>query len=105
MIQLTESAAQAIEKLRAERAGEGQFMRLRIETGGCSGFEYGMLFDEEKADDQVFEQLGVRVLVDPKSLKKLDGCRVHFDDGLTGKGFEIQNPNAESTCGCGRSFN
>lgn len=105
MIQLTDSAALAIEKLQSERAGDGQFMRLRVETGGCSGFEYGMLFDEQKADDHIFEHAGVRVLVDPRSLKKLDGCEIHFDDSLTGKGFEIRNPNAESTCGCGRSFN
>lgn len=105
MIHLTEKAAQAIEKLRKERADESQMMRLRVETGGCSGFEYGMLFDEPKEGDEYVEEHGIKVVIDPKSLEKLKGCRVDYDDGLTGKGFEIQNPNAESTCGCGRSFN
>jgi len=80
-------------------------LRLFIEDGGCSGMQYGMSFDALKEGDAEFETEGVRVLVDPKSLSHLDGTTVDFDDGLQGRGFEIKNPNAKSTCGCGKSFN
>ena len=80
-------------------------LRVFIETGGCSGFEYGMSFDLPKGDDQIFESEGVQILVDPTSLAYLDGTNIDFDDGLHGKGFELKNPNAQSTCGCGKSFN
>jgi iron-sulfur cluster assembly accessory protein len=83
----------------------GSRLRLFIENGGCSGLQYGMSFDEPKADDAAFESEGVAIVVDPASLKHLDGVTVDFDDGLQGKGFEIRNPNAHSTCGCGKSFN
>ncbi len=80
-------------------------LRLFIENGGCSGLQYGMSFDDPKADDAAFESEGVAIVVDPKSLEHLDGTTVDFDDGLHGKGFEIKNPNAHTTCGCGKSFN
>ena len=80
-------------------------LHVLVESGGCSGFQYGMSFDEPKADDAVFESEGVKILLDPSSLAYLSGSKVDFDDGLHGKGFEIQNPNAHSTCGCGKSFN
>jgi iron-sulfur cluster assembly protein/iron-sulfur cluster insertion protein len=80
-------------------------LRLFVENGGCSGMQYGMSFDEPKPDDASFESEGVAIVVDPKSLTHLDGTTVDFDDGLHGKGFEIKNPNAHSTCGCGKSFN
>jgi iron-sulfur cluster assembly protein/iron-sulfur cluster insertion protein len=80
-------------------------LRLFIETGGCSGLQYGMSFDQAKPDDATFDSEGVAIVVDPKSLVQLDGTTVDFDDGLHGKGFEIKNPNAHSTCGCGKSFN
>ncbi len=105
MITLTESAAAKVEALRAEKATEGQLLRIFVEAGGCSGFEYGMSFDEKKPDDRTLEDHGVTFLVDPTSFDYLDGSVVDFDDGLSGKGFEVKNPNASSTCGCGRSFN
>lgn len=105
MITLTDTAVSQIRALQAEKASEGQLLRIFVEAGGCSGFEYGMSFDEKKADDQVLESNGVQFLVDPTSLDYLDGSEVDFDDGLSGKGFEVRNPNATSTCGCGRSFN
>ena len=80
-------------------------LRVFVEGGGCSGFQYGMSFDRPKADDQVFETEGVQVLLDPASPAYLAGTSIDFDDGLQGKGFEIRNPNAQSTCGCGKSFN
>ena len=105
MITLTDSAVKQIEALSAESATEGQLLRVFVEAGGCSGFEYGMSFDAKKDDDNVLESNGVSFLVDPTSLEYLDGSVVDFDDGLSGKGFEVRNPNATSTCGCGRSFN
>jgi iron-sulfur cluster assembly protein/iron-sulfur cluster insertion protein len=105
MITLTSRAARQVETLRAAQAEPGMELRFFVETGGCSGFEYGMSFDRPKPDDAVFESEGVKVFVDPASLAYLDGCSIDFDDGLQGKGFEIRNPNAQSTCGCGKSFN
>ena len=64
-----------------------------------------MSFDAPKSDDQKLESEGIAFVVDPTSFAYLDGANIDFDDGLQGKGFEIQNPNAESTCGCGKSFN
>jgi len=105
MITLTDSAVKQIRALQAEKAGDGQLLRIFVEAGGCSGFEYGMSFDQRKDEDEVLEDNGIRFLVDPTSLEYLDGSEVDFDDGLSGKGFEVRNPNASSTCGCGRSFN
>ena len=103
MITLTPRAATKIRELRAD-AEEGQELRLFVESGGCSGFQYGMSFDLKKEGDRLLESEGVTILMDEASLAYLDGSRVDFDDGLQGKGFEIQNPNAQSTCGCGKSF-
>lgn len=86
-------------------ADPGKRLRVFVETGGCSGFQYGMSFDAAKADDTEFDSEGVAILVDPASLAYLNGTSIDFDDGLQGKGFEIKNPNAQSSCGCGKSFN
>jgi iron-sulfur cluster assembly protein/iron-sulfur cluster insertion protein len=104
MIQLTPRAANQVRTMRADAAPAAR-LRLFIEDGGCSGLQYGMSFDEPKANDASFESEGVEIVVDPKSLDHLDGTTVDFDDGLHGKGFEIKNPNAHTTCGCGKSFN
>ncbi len=105
MITLTENAAKQILALQASKAEPGQKLRIFVEAGGCSGFEYGMSFDGSKAGDTELEDKGIAFLVDATSLDYLDGSEVDFDDGLNGKGFEVRNPNASSTCGCGRSFN
>jgi iron-sulfur cluster assembly protein/iron-sulfur cluster insertion protein len=105
MITLSDSAVTQIRRLEAEKAEAGQWLRIFVEAGGCSGFEYGMSFDNKKDDDRLLESNGVSFLIDGTSLEYLDGSEVHFDDGLNGKGFDIRNPNASSTCGCGRSFN
>lgn len=105
MITLTERAARQIATMRADSAGPDQLLRVLVETGGCSGFQYGMSFDAPKSDDEQLESAGVQFVVDPASFAYLDGSNIDFDDGLQGKGFEILNPNAESTCGCGKSFN
>ncbi len=105
MITLTDSAVAQIKQLMADKASGVQLLRVLVEAGGCSGFEYGMSFDEPKAGDHKLDSNGVQFLVDESSFEYLDGCEIDFDDGLTGKGFDIKNPNATSTCGCGRSFN
>jgi iron-sulfur cluster assembly protein/iron-sulfur cluster insertion protein len=105
MIRLTEKAIAAIAALSKDRAQPGQQMRVSIKSGGCSGLEYAMEFAQPGETDERFEQDGLVYLVDRKSLERLKGSEIDFDDGLTGKGFQIRNPNAESTCGCGKSFN
>jgi iron-sulfur cluster assembly protein/iron-sulfur cluster insertion protein len=105
MIQLTPRAATQVRTMREGADASSARLRLFIENGGCSGMQYGMSFDEPKEGDASFESEGVAIVVDPKSLEHLDGTTVDFDDGLHGKGFEIKNPNAHTTCGCGKSFN
>lgn len=105
MITLTSRAARQVNTMGSAPEHAGKQLRVFVESGGCSGFEYGMSFDQAKAEDQVFESEGVKVLVDATSLAYLNGCQIDFDDGLHGKGFAINNPNAQSTCGCGKSFN
>ena len=104
MINFTESARKKVAEMTAE-SSPGKLLRIFVEPGGCSGFEYGMSIDEPKPTDRVGDFSGVGYAVDADSLDYLTGCEIHFDDGLSGKGFEIRNPNAESTCGCGKSFN
>ena len=105
MVTLTARAADRVRSMHAEIAEPAKLLRLFVESGGCSGFQYGMSFDEPKVDDSVLESEGVAMLLDPASLAYLSGSQIDFDDGLHGKGFEIKNPNAQSTCGCGKSFN
>ena len=99
---LTPSAAEQIKSLVADHAGKG--LRIYVEAGGCSGLQYGMALDEQKTEDQVIQEHGARVYLDPFSLKYLEGATVDYVDGLTGAGFKIQNPNAKQNCGCGTSF-
>jgi iron-sulfur cluster assembly accessory protein len=105
MITLTPRAAQQVRTLQSGMTDANKRLRVFVESGGCSGFQYGMSFDVPKTDDQNLESEGVSFLIDPTSLAYLDGSVIDFDDGLHGKGFEIRNPNAQSTCGCGKSFN
>lgn len=104
MITLTARAARQIEAMRSSIGSADKRLRVLVESGGCSGFQYGMSFDEPKPDDAQFESEGVAMVVDPASLAYLSGSTIDFDDGLHGKGFDIRNPNAQSTCGCGKSF-
>lgn len=105
MITLTPRAARQVRTMQTETNAAEKRLRVLVESGGCSGFQYGMAFDEPKADDAHFESEGVSILIDPTSLAYLNGSAIDFDDGLHGKGFEIKNPNAQSSCGCGKSFN
>ena len=105
MITLTSRAAEKVRSMQAELNAPDKRLRLFVENGGCSGMQYGMSFDEQKDGDTAVESEGVAVLIDEKSATYLKGLNVDFDDGLQGRGFEIKNPNAKSTCGCGKSFN
>lgn len=80
-------------------------LRMKVVGGGCSGFQYELGFDERKSDDKITEHNGLKVLIDPRSLLYLAGSTLDFNDGLMESGFKITNPNANSTCGCGESFN
>jgi iron-sulfur cluster assembly accessory protein len=104
MITLSPRAAAQVRTMQNELNAPAKRLRVFVESGGCSGFQYGMSFDEPKAEDTQFESEGVAVIMDAASLAYLNGSHVDFDDGLQGKGFEIKNPNAQSTCGCGKSF-
>ena len=105
MITLTENAAKQIGALQKEQNAAGKPLRVFVEAGGCSGMEYGMAFDEKKADDEVVNQDGVSVVIDPMSANFLKGSVIDYVDSLQGSGFKIQNPNVHSSCGCGKSFN
>lgn len=107
MINVTEAAAGKITELLAEEDRAGAGLRVFVQGGGCSGFQYGLIIDDGEGDqesDQVFEVHGIRLLVDPISLRYLRGAEVDFVDNQMGGGFTIKNPNAKSTCGCGSSF-
>ncbi|MDG1888035.1 MAG: iron-sulfur cluster insertion protein ErpA [Alphaproteobacteria bacterium] len=103
---LTESAAVQISKLLLmEEESEKKFMRVAVEGGGCSGFQYIFKFDTERNnDDIVFEKNGVEVVVDETSLELVTGGRLDYVEELIGSYFQIANPNASSSCGCGTSF-
>ena len=87
-----------------EKESAGKGFRVYVEGGGCSGMQYGMVFDEKRPDDIATELHGVSVLVDPFSANYLRGSVVDFSDALTGGGFKITNPQAKQSCGCGKSF-
>jgi len=102
---ITDSAARRIAALKAQEEAGDAFLRIAVSGGGCSGFQYGLTFDEDtNPDDVVFEQGGVRVVVDDVSLDLLNGAAIDFVEDLMGASFQIRNPNAASSCGCGNSF-
>ena len=105
MISLTDSAAHKVRQLIDQEDEENLALRVAVRPGGCSGFSYEMFFDSEvTADDLSTEFSGVRVVVDPSSAQLLAGAELDYKDGLEKSGFEINNPNAQKTCGCGSSF-
>ncbi len=104
-VQLSASAAGKVQELVARRGGESALLRVYIQGGGCSGFQYGFSFEEApQEDDAVFARDGVRLLVDPLSFQYLMGAEVDYKEDLQGARFVINNPNASTTCGCGSSF-
>ena len=106
MINVSETAASKIHELLVEEQKTGGGLRVYVQGGGCSGFQYGMMIEEhgQGAGDQVFEAHGIKLFVDPISVQYLKNAEVDFVDSVTGGGFTIKNPNATSTCGCGSSF-
>lgn len=106
MIQVTENAREQVAKLRRQEGhSEDAFIRVGVKGGGCSGLMYDLVFDAEMQDgDQLFEDNGVKVVVDRKSYLYLIGTQLDYTGGLNGKGFVFINPNANRTCGCGESF-
>ena len=105
MINVTPTAATKISELLAEENKTQAGLRVFVQGGGCSGFQYGLMIEENGGvGDQTFESNGIKLYVDPVSLSYLKGAEVDFVDTITGGGFTIKNPNAKSTCGCGSSF-
>jgi iron-sulfur cluster insertion protein len=105
IINVTEAAAGKIRELLAEEGKTDSGLRVFVQGGGCSGFQYGLMIEESGGvGDQQFESNGVKLFVDPVSISYLRGAEVDFVDTITGGGFTIKNPNATSTCGCGSSF-
>jgi iron-sulfur cluster insertion protein len=104
-LEFTPAAAAKVRELIADEGNPGLKLRVYIQGGGCSGFQYGFEFDEEQADDDLaIETDAVVLLVDPLSLQYLMGAAVDYSESLHGAQFVIRNPNAKSTCGCGSSF-
>jgi iron-sulfur cluster assembly protein len=107
MISITEKAKTQLEVLMQKEQVDTQtgYVRVGVEGGGCSGLSYQLKFDTElKENDKVFEDKGLKLIVDKKSFLYLVGTELDFTDGLNGKGFQFNNPNASRTCGCGESF-
>lgn len=106
MVTVSDKAAERIIELRQKDGLTENFnVRVAVEGGGCSGLMYNLDFSsEQKATDMIFEDKGVKIMVDKKSILYLAGTELDFSDGLNGKGFQFKNPNASRTCGCGESF-
>jgi iron-sulfur cluster assembly accessory protein len=101
---LTERAARRILEIAATE-GKPLMLRLAVSGGGCSGFQYGFTLDDTRLDDDlVVEKAGATLLIDPISIAYLEGSEVDFIDSLMGQSFQVTNPNAKSSCGCGTSF-
>jgi len=105
VVTLTDEAVNQVKTLLAhQKENTGKALRVFVEGGGCSGMQYGMVFDERRDDDFSAQFDGVFVLVDPFSANYLRGSMLDFRDELNGGGFKISNPNARQSCGCGKSF-
>ena len=104
-VSLSAAAARRIAALIAADGNPALMLRLAVSGGGCSGFQYGFSFDDARnEDDRVFERDGVKLVVDETSLDLLGGAEVDFVEDLVGSSFQVRNPNASSSCGCGSSF-
>jgi iron-sulfur cluster assembly accessory protein len=106
MFTVTEGAAKEIQTLIAQYNNPQLALRVKVLAGGCSGYSYDLAFDDQvQSNDLVFESNGVKVMIDDRSFKVLDGTQLDYVDTMLGRGFTFNNPNAKSTCGCGSSFN
>jgi iron-sulfur cluster insertion protein len=101
----SDSAAAKVKELILEEKNDNLKLRIFVQGGGCSGFQYGFTFDEEiQEGDTVVENHGVKLLIDPMSYQYLSGAEIDYSESLQGSQFVIRNPNAVTTCGCGSSF-
>ncbi len=106
MIFISEKAKERVLNMwKEDNLSANHFVRVSVSSGGCSGLSYNMKFDDQaQATDEVFEDKGIKLVVDPKSILYLLGTELDFSEGLDGKGFYFNNPNASRTCSCGESF-
>ena len=106
MITLTEKGAEKVHEFLASQGEQSGVAGLRVGVrgGGCSGFQYALAFDQLRDGDEIFEDHGIRLLVDRQSLPYVSGSTIDFVDGLQGAGFKVDNPNVVAACGCGSSF-
>lgn len=106
MITLTDKSAEKVREFLSSQAAVAGTAGLRVGVrgGGCSGFQYALAFDEQRDGDSVFEDKGIRLLVDRPSLPYVKGSTIDFVDGFQGAGFKVDNPNVVAACGCGSSF-
>jgi iron-sulfur cluster assembly protein len=105
MVALTDLAAEKVTGfLGGQEAGADAGLRVAVRGGGCSGFQYALALDEQRDDDLVFEDHGIKLMVDPASLQYVDGSVVDFKETMMESGFEVKNPNVVAACGCGSSF-
>lgn len=104
-LSISAAAAERVNQLLVTKGNPDLMLRVYIQGGGCSGFQYGFQFDESAQQDDIsIEHSGIRILVDMLSLQYLDGAEIDFRDDLMGSRFLVNNPNASATCGCGSSF-
>jgi iron-sulfur cluster assembly protein len=105
MVNLTPTAAEKLSGIMSQKGMiDSHALRVFVKGGGCGGMQYGMTFDEAREGDEVYEQHGLRIIVDSTSLFYIDGANIDYVDNLMGGGFHIDNPQATSACGCGSSF-
>jgi iron-sulfur cluster insertion protein len=105
MVKMNADAVNKVKELLAEENNPNLKLRMFVQGGGCSGFQYGFTFDEEQTEDDFdFEFNGVHLLIDSMSSQYLNGAEIEYSEGLGGSQFGIKNPNAQTTCGCGSSF-
>jgi iron-sulfur cluster assembly protein len=105
MVNLTPTAAEKLSGIMSQKGmADTHALRVFVKGGGCGGMQYGMTFDQAREGDEVYEQHGLRIIVDSTSLFYIDGASIDYVDNLMGGGFHIDNPQAVSACGCGSSF-
>jgi len=105
MVTLSDIAAEKVRGFLSQQETEGEVgLRVGVRGGGCSGFQYALALDEKREDDHVFDHGGIHILVDPASLRYVEGSQVDYAESMMGAGFEVNNPNVVASCGCGSSF-
>jgi iron-sulfur cluster assembly accessory protein len=101
---LTDKAADKVKAAMQKQGKEDAGLRVYVSGGGCSGFQYGLAFDQKNDGDHVIESHGVKILVDEQSAQYIDGSEIDYVESVMAEGFMVNNPNAVETCGCGHSF-